>query len=116
MATELWAVAAALLATMLAALGGLFLKRASADTRLSWRGFHLSRWLFGSIALYCTSTVFFFVALLGAQLSTLVPLSALEYIWVAGLARRYLGERIARQTLAGIGLIILGVVLVGLGS
>lgn len=116
MRTELWAIAAALVGTVLAAVGGLFLKWASGETRLSLRGFRLSRWLFVSVALYCASTVFFFIALLGAQLSTIVPLSALEYIWIAALARRYLGERLGRQTLVGIGLIVLGVVLVGLGS
>lgn len=116
MRTELWAVAAAVLASALAAVAMLFLKWGAGETRLSLREFRLSRWVVGAIALYLLSSVFFLLALLEVQLSTVVPITALENVWVVLLARKFLRERLGAGKLAGIAGIVLGVTLVGLGS
>lgn len=44
--------------------------------------------------------------------SIVVPLGALTYIWTMGIACRFLGEKVTRQKVIGILLIIIGVVLV----
>jgi len=116
MPTELWAVAVVLLATGLAAVAALFLKWGAGETCFSLRQLRVSRWVYGSIGLYLLSSLLFLVVLLGAQLSTLLPLTALEYVGIALLGRRFLDERIGVVKLAGIFLIVVGVFLVGLGS
>lgn len=116
MQTELWAISTAVLATAVAAAASLFLKWGAAETRFALRGFHVSRWTLGSLLLYILATLVFLLALLGAQLSILLPITALEYVWITLLARRFLQEPIGRAKLAGVALVILGVLLVGLGS
>ncbi|MEQ1919077.1 MAG: EamA family transporter [Elusimicrobiota bacterium] len=51
------------------------------------------------------------VVLSWAELSWALPMNALEYIVVAGLAYKMLGERLAPRRMAGIGLIAAGVFL-----
>lgn len=122
MPTEAWAVAAAMAASLLAALAAFLLKRGAAETRLGLpaaaggRGFHVSGQVVGAMGLYVASSLLFLLALTGAQLSVLVPVTTLEYVWVALLARRLLGERIGAAKLVGMACIVLGVVFVGLGS
>ncbi|MEE9234671.1 MAG: hypothetical protein V3U28_04420 [Candidatus Acidoferrales bacterium] len=116
MPTELWGVAAGLLASWLAALAGLELKRGAGQTRLSFSDFHLSGHVLWAIGLYLLSSLFFLLGLLGAQLSVLIPVVALEYVWVTLLASKRLHEQVGLWKRLGIALIVLGVVLVGLGS
>lgn len=116
MGTEPWAVVAAVLASGLAAVAMLFLKWGAGETRFSLREFRLSAWVLWSIGLYLLASVFFLLALLGAQLSTMLPITALENVWIVLLARRYLRERLDPVKLAGVAAIVLGVTLVGLGS
>jgi drug/metabolite transporter (DMT)-like permease len=71
-----------------------------------------SPWLLVGVAL---QAVFFFVylALLSrADVSQLLPMTALDYIVVALLAQWFLGEVITPARWAGIGLIVVGVALV----
>ncbi len=51
------------------------------------------------------------VVLSWAELSWALPMNALEYIVIAGLAYKMLGERLKPRRLAGIGLIAAGVFL-----
>ncbi|MBI4463000.1 MAG: hypothetical protein HY653_08850 [Acidobacteria bacterium] len=116
MITQAWAVASAIVATLLAAMAALLLKRGATETRFALRGLRVSRQVLGAVVLYLLATFLGALALLGMQLSVLVPLTSLEYVWIALLARRYLGEHIGLGKAAGITCIVLGVVLVGLGS
>src|SRR3990170_4775369 len=116
MPTQAWAVAAALAATVAAALAAFLLKQGAAETRLALRGFRVSGKVVAAVALYGAASGLFLLALTGAQLSVLVPLSAIEYVWVALLARQRLGEPLGRAKLAGLACIALGIILVGLCS
>ncbi len=66
--------------------------------------------------LYLLSSLFFLLALLGAQLSVLLPVTRLEYVWISLLAKKLLQEEIGATKRLGIGCIVVGVVLVGLGT
>jgi uncharacterized membrane protein len=116
MPNQLWAVASVLFASFLAALAAFLMKRGAAQTSFSPRRFSLSPRVIAAVGLYLLSSVFFFVALLGAQLSLVVPLTTTEYIWVVLLARVYLREEIGLGKAVGIAVIVAGVLLVGLGS
>jgi drug/metabolite transporter (DMT)-like permease len=114
--TPLWAIGSILGATVAAATASFLLKKGVDRTTLSWNAFRLSRYVMGGIGLYLLSSAFFFVGLLGGPLSVLYPFTAAQYVWVALIAHWLLGERISPWKKAGIGLIVLGVILVGLGS
>ncbi|MFQ5778046.1 MAG: hypothetical protein ACE5IP_08560 [Terriglobia bacterium] len=116
MPTELWAVAGVVVASVLAAAATFQLKRGARSTRLRLSEFHLDPRVLGAIALYLLSSVFFLLSLRGAQLSVLLPVTTLEYIWILLLAKRFLGEPIRPAKGVGVACIILGLVLVGLGS
>ncbi len=51
-----------------------------------------------------------------AQLSVLLPVTTLEYVWISLLAKKLLQEEIEPTKRLGIGCIVVGVILVGLGS
>jgi drug/metabolite transporter (DMT)-like permease len=116
MPTELWAVGAAVAASALAALATFELKRGAAETRLALAGFQMSGRVPLAVLLYVASSLFFLAALRGAQLSVVLPVTTLEYVWILLLARWVLRERIGRGRAAGIACIALGLILVGLGS
>lgn len=116
MPNEPWAVASMVLASVIAAVATFLLKRGAAETRLSLHQFHISLQVIGAAFLYLLSSVFSLLALLGAQLSVLVPVTALEYVWVLLLAKGFLRERIGAPKVLGVACIMLGVILVGLGS
>ena len=116
MPTQAWAVGATLAATVAAALAAFLLKQGAAETHLALHGFRVSGKVVAAVALYVAASGLFLVALTGAQLSVLVPLSAVEYVWVVLLARQRLGEPVGRAKLAGLACIVLGVILVGLAS
>src|SRR3990172_8990263 len=116
MPTQARAVAATLAATVAAALAAFLLKQGAAETRLALRGFRVSGKVVAAVALYGAASGLFLVALTGAQLSVLVPLSAVEYVWVVLLARQRLGEPGGGGEGGGPARLVLGGGLVGLAG
>jgi len=116
MATQLWAIGLVILATLVGAFGPILLKIASGKklSRISslMKNYHLM----GGIGLFVIGTMLFIPALKGGDLSILYPFVSLTYIWVALLSVRFLGERMNKYKWIGIGLIILGVSFIGIGS
>jgi len=116
MATQLWAIALVLAATLVGAFGPILLKKASAK-RLSKLSSLLTNYhLFGGVALYAVGTLLFIPALKGGDLSVLYPFVSLSYIWVSLLSVKFLGEKMNKYKWIGIALIIIGVSFIGVGS
>ena len=110
-----------LLATIMGAFGSLFLKIGSSSVKsknplLLIRLIFKNKSLFVGFLLYGASTVPFLIALKFSELSIVYPLVSLSYIWVILLSKHFLKEKINKEKLIGIFLIILGVVLIGLSS
>jgi drug/metabolite transporter (DMT)-like permease len=68
------------------------------------------------VALYLGSSVIYASGLRGGQLSVLYPMVSLGYIWTIVWARVFFKEAFTARKMAGLGLILLGVALVGLGE
>ena len=68
------------------------------------------------MALFLGSSVFYALGISGGQLSVLYPMVSLGYIWTLLWARLFFKEAFTRQKFMGLGLILLGVFFVGLGS
>jgi len=81
-----------------------------------------SIWSFASpqlaagVALYLGSSVFYALGIRGGELSVLYPMVSLGYIWTLLWSRLFFKEVFTRQKFVGLGLILLGVFFVGLGS
>ena len=116
MATQLWAIALVILATLIGAFGPILLKKASAKKLSSIKSLSKNYNLFGGVGLYAIGTVLFIPALKGGDLSVLYPFVALTYIWVSLLSVKFLGEKMNKFKWAGIILIIVGVTFIGIGS
>ena len=116
MATELWAIGLVVLASIVAALGPIYLKRGSKKFKLNIRALIKNYELIAGIAFYAASTVLFIPALKGGELSVLYPLVSLTYIWVSFLSVKMLNEKMNKFKWLGILLIIIGVSFIGFGS
>jgi len=71
-------------------------------------------WLFAGYAFYGVSAVLMVLALRDGELSMLYPVIALTYVWVTVLSFVIFHETIGTFKLAGIGLIVTGVGVLGL--
>jgi len=99
---------------LLATFGSYFLKRATA-VGLSPRALIVSPYLWLGGVLYVLSALLNIYLLLRLPYSVVVPLGALTYVWTLLVARWLLKEPITKLKLAGLGLILAGLVCVVLG-
>ena len=116
MAAQLWAIILVISATLIGAFGPILLKKASAKRLSKLSSLATNYHLFGGVALYAIGTLLFIPALKGGELSVLYPFVSLTYIWVSLLSVKFLGEKMNKLKWLGIGLIIVGVSFIGIGS
>jgi multidrug transporter EmrE-like cation transporter len=102
-------------AGIVGSFGAVFLKLGAMRLNRSVLSFVNSRLILG-VALYLGSTVIYLSALKGGELSVLYPMVSLGYIWTLLWSKLFFNEAITRYKFAGLGLIVVGVILVGLGS
>jgi drug/metabolite transporter (DMT)-like permease len=102
-------------ASVVGSFGAVFLKFGAAKVTRNPLSF-LNPQLALGVTLYLGSSVFYFLAIRGGQLSILYPLVSLGYIWTMVWARIFFKESFTRQKIMGLGLILIGVVLVGMGA
>lgn len=124
MATELWAIGLVLLGTFLGAGGPVLLKKSTVHlTRTAFS--HIRTFiqatagnakLVGGLGLYAIGFICYFFGLRGGELSVLYPLNSLSYVWVGLYSNWFLHERFTKLKIFGIFLVIIGAILVGLGS
>lgn len=103
------------IATLLGGFGAVYLKKASVNFNLSFTQVKNVNLWFG-IFYYGISTVLFLIALKFGELSIIYPLVSMSYVWVAILSMVKLNERLNKYKIAGISLIMLGVVFLGLAA
>jgi len=116
MPAELWAIGLVSFATLIGAFGPILLKKASAKKLSKISSLIRNYHLMGGIALYGIGTILFIPALKGGDLSILYPFVSLTYIWVSLLSVKFLGEKMNLFKWTGVGIIILGVSFIGIGS
>ncbi len=102
-------------ASVVGSFGTVFLKRGSAKVTRSPLSFANREVILG-VVLFLGSSVFYAFGIKEGQLSVLYPLVSLGYVWTILWARLFFREPFTPQKFAGLGLILLGVFFVGLGS
>ncbi len=115
MTTLLLAMILVLIASFIASLGSIFLKKGAA--KISGIKTIITNYsLITGILFYGISTVFFVPALRGGELSVLYPLVSTGYIWTCLLSIKLLGEKMNRYKWISIAFIVLGISFIGIGS
>ncbi|HEV3198175.1 MAG TPA: EamA family transporter [Bryobacteraceae bacterium] len=102
-------------ASIIGSFGAVFLKLGAHKLTKSLFSFFNLNLAFG-VALFLGSSVFYALGIRGGQLSVLYPMVSLGYIWTLLWSRLFFKEPFTRQKFLGLGLILLGVFFVGLGS
>jgi drug/metabolite transporter (DMT)-like permease len=102
-------------ASIIGSFGAVFLKMGAARLNGSVLSFVNTRLLLG-VTLFLGSSVFYAFGIKGGELSVLYPMVSLGYIWTLLWSRLFFNEPFTRNKFLGLGLILLGVFFVGLGS
>jgi drug/metabolite transporter (DMT)-like permease len=102
-------------ASVVGSFGAVFLKKGAARLDGSLLSFLNSRLILG-VALFLGSSVFYVLGIRGGDLSVLYPMVSLGYVWTLLWGRLFFHETFTRQKFLGLGLVLLGVIFVGLGS
>jgi drug/metabolite transporter (DMT)-like permease len=102
-------------ASVIGSFGMAFLKMGAGRLTRSIWSFLNTRLIFG-VALFLASSVLYVAGIKGGELSVLYPMVSLGYIWGLVWAKIFFNEPFTKQKFTGLGLILLGVFFVGLGS
>ena len=104
-----------LVASFVGSFGAVFLKLGSAKLHGGfWKIFNLQ--LAIGVTLFMGSSFFFVAGIRHGQLSVLYPMVSLGYVWTLVWSNIFFKEAFTRQKFVGLGLILVGVCLVGMGS
>ena len=99
--------------TLLGALASWMLKLASDDSSLRATATDWHLWAGG--AGYGLAAILNIWLLRHLDLSVVLPATALTYLWTLVIARIFLGEALTLGKIAGVGLIVGGVICIGIG-
>lgn len=108
------AVILVLFSTFIGAIGVLILKKGT--NKYSFFELLRTRYLWWGVVLFVVASLLYVGALWREELSVIYPLASLAYVWTTLFSVKYLGEKMNSFKWLGLLGIILGVVLIGLGS
>lgn len=114
--TPLWSILLVLVASVIGAVGAVFLKKGSQRLKFRFKSLIRNYYLISGFLLYGISTIPFILALKWGDLSIIYPSVATVYIWIAIFSIKFLGEKMNKWKWLGIALIIAGVTFIGLGA
>ncbi len=116
MSTKIWAIAVVFFATIIGSFGSLLLKFGSEHFVLSVKKILTNYKVIIGLFMYVIASVLFIIALRSGELTVLYPMTSLSYIWVSFLSIKFLKEKMNSFKWLGIFAIVVGVILIGLGS
>jgi drug/metabolite transporter (DMT)-like permease len=103
--------------TIIGAAAQILMRHGAAHLHGSTAADLLKNWeLIAGYACLAVNTGLLILALRDGELSVLYPIIALTYVWVTILSPMFFGDVINAYKLAGVGLIVVGVSFIGLGS
>lgn len=103
-----------LVGSLIGSLGNLMVKL-GANKYSFWRLWR-SGYLWGGLVFYGLSVLAYVFVLRIEELSVVYPLVSMSYIWTTIFSIKYLGEKMNKWKWIGLSGIILGIVLIGVGS
>ena len=116
MKTPIESMLLVLAGSFLGSIGAGFLKAGAGKLHGGLRYLFLNWKLALGVAFFVGSSVPYVLGIKKGQLSVLYPLVSLSYIWALVWARIFFKEKFTRNKVAGLCLILLGILFVGLGN
>ena len=116
MATAPWAIGLVIVASIVGALGPIYLKKGAKNFKFDFKVLITNYALMLGVLFYGSATIIFIPALRGGELSVLYPFISLSYVWVSLLSVKMLKEKMNKFKWLGVLIIIIGVSLIGFGS
>ena len=103
-------------ASFIGSFGAVFLKLGAGRLHRDIKTVIYNWRLAVGIALYLLSFVFYYLGVREGELSILYPMVSLGYIWTLVWSRLFFAETISHRKVAGLGLIIIGIIVLNLGN
>jgi drug/metabolite transporter (DMT)-like permease len=116
MKTKPWSIVFIVLCTICTSLAAILNKQGAVDFSFTIQGTILNFYLIGGLSLLVIGVVFLMLSLKGGEVTVVYPAIATSYIWVTLLSYPIYGEAISATKIAGVLLIIGGVISVNLGG
>lgn len=116
MKTPLSSMLLMLVASLFGSFGAACLKSGAERLRFNLRALATNYYLAAGIGLFVLSSYFFVLGVREGELSVLYPMVSLGYIWTLFLSRAFFGEPFTRSKVAGLALVLGGIVLLGFGK
>jgi len=116
MTTPFSSIALVLVGSLIGSLGAIFLKSGANSLSRDWKSIAFNWKLAVGVATYLLSSVLFVKGMSNGELSVLFPMVSVGYICTLVWSRLFFNEQITRAKLAGVGLILVGIVFLGLGN
>jgi multidrug transporter EmrE-like cation transporter len=114
--TPFSSIALVLVGSLIGSLGAIFLKSGANALSRDWKSIAFNWKLAVGVATYLLSSVLFVKGMSNGELSVLFPMVSVGYICTLVWSRLFFNEQITRAKLAGVGLILVGIVFLGLGN
>jgi drug/metabolite transporter (DMT)-like permease len=111
---NIFAVLIIFISSFVGATGTLVIKKAINRHNFRKLFFGADLWL--GLFLYGIATLFYLLVLNMEQLSIVYPLVSLTYLWTTIFSVKYLGEKMNKWKYFALVAIILGIILIGVGS
>ena len=116
MTTPISSIALVLVGAVIGSFGAIFLKSGANALSRSWTSIVYNWKLAVGVATYLLSSVLFVKGMSNGELSVLFPMVSVGYICTLLWSHLFFQERITRAKLAGVGLILIGIVFLGFGN
>jgi len=102
--------------SVIGSIGAVFLKSGAMAIKRTWSSILYNWKLAMGIVTYLLSSVLFVKGMSHGELSVLFPMVSLSYICSLVWSKLLFHEKVTRAKLFGIGMILVGIVCLGLGS
>lgn len=116
MTTPASSIALVLTGSVIGSLGAIFLKSGANLLSRSWTSIVYNWRLALGVVTYLLSSVLFVKGMSNGELSLLFPMVSVGYICTLLWSHLFFQERVTKAKLAGVGLILVGIVFLGLGN
>ena len=116
MTTPLSSIVLVLIGAVIGSFGAIFLKWGAHALSRSWTSVVYNWKLAVGVVTYLLSSVLFVKGMSNGELSVLFPMVSVGYICTLLWSHLFFQERITKAKLAGVGLILVGIIFLGLGN